>query len=538
MKKFEDILVQCIEDVKANRSSLEECLDRYPHLRDRLEPLLTIALDIRETPDVKPSPFFKIKARVWLMDEISRRSAVRRWPWSRYISQPKPMLLRNRFSTAGVIMAIVLAISAVGGGTAYASQSSLPGDTLYRVKLATEEMRMALPGDDLSKAERALTLAERRVEEMEALASESSADDLARAAEAYCDAMDRVRARLKRAADGGLSTVNLTARIAEATARHLYVLDAVFDNAPDEAKPAIERARDVSQAAHFRALQVLTDEHPGKATEINLAAMEGRLSRALAAAQEQNAGEVANALKQFEEMSRFGLEIAYSARQLGADEQVIVGELVAEATSRHLSVLDEVADRAPDAALQALIRARQESMNRHREGLLAMCEHDPAGATEINLNAMSGRLEKAKAEADNAESVEIALEQFEMMADFGEAISRIAHDVGSDGDLVEELIAQATLIHVDVLAEVWDKVPEQARDVVERAMARALIRHENRVRAMEQRGIALPDHAAVPAHMRERIDERIRVQKMWDEREAALSPGISGFAGGCPGCRR
>jgi len=537
LKKFEDILVQCIEDVKANRSSLEDCLDRYPHLRDRLDPLLTIALDICEIPDVKPSPSFKIRARVRLMDEISRRSAVRRWPWSRYHNQPKPTLLRRRFSMVGVVIAIVLTLSAAGG-TAYASQGSLPGDTLYPVKLATEQVRMALPGDDLSKAERALTLAERRVEEMEALASRSSADDLARAAEAYCDAMDRVRARLKRAADGGLITANVTARIAEATARHLYVIDAVFDNAPDEAKPAVERARNVSQAGHFRALQVLADEHPGKATEINLAAMEGRLSRALAAAQETNAGEVENALRQFEEMSQFGLEIANAAWQQGAGEEAVVGELVAGATLRHLSVLDVLADQAPDAALQALIRARQESMNRHREGLLAMCEHDPARATEINLTAMSGRLERAKAEADNTESVEIALQQFEMMADFGEAISRIAHDVGSDEDLVEELIAQTTLIHVDVLAEVWEKVHEQARDAIEGAMARALIRHETRVRAMEQRGIALPDHAGVPAHMRERVDERIREQKMWEEREAALSPGIPGFAGGCPGCRR
>jgi len=53
--KIEDILAQCIEDIKAGKSSVADCLDKYPALRKQLEPLLKIALEIREPPDVKPS---------------------------------------------------------------------------------------------------------------------------------------------------------------------------------------------------------------------------------------------------------------------------------------------------------------------------------------------------------------------------------------------------------------------------------------------------------------------------------------------------
>jgi len=63
LNKFEDILVQCIEDIKAGRSSIEECLDRYPSFRERLEPLLRIAVGIREMPDVRPSTAFRVRAR-------------------------------------------------------------------------------------------------------------------------------------------------------------------------------------------------------------------------------------------------------------------------------------------------------------------------------------------------------------------------------------------------------------------------------------------------------------------------------------------
>jgi len=118
LKKFEDILAQCIEDIKAGRASIEDCLDRYPSMREQLEPLLRIALEIREPPDVKPSSSFKVKARVQLMDQIHGRQAVTKWPWSRYNSQMKPIPYIRRFSMARVIVAAVaisLAVLAVLG---------------------------------------------------------------------------------------------------------------------------------------------------------------------------------------------------------------------------------------------------------------------------------------------------------------------------------------------------------------------------------------------------------------------------------------
>ncbi|MBE9514917.1 MAG: hypothetical protein IMY79_02120, partial [Chloroflexi bacterium] len=91
MNRFEDILVQCIDDIKAGRSSIEDCLSRYPSLREQLEPLLRIALEIHETPDVKPSPAFKIKARVQLMEQIHDRQAVTKRVLARYGSPMKPI---------------------------------------------------------------------------------------------------------------------------------------------------------------------------------------------------------------------------------------------------------------------------------------------------------------------------------------------------------------------------------------------------------------------------------------------------------------
>ena len=48
VKRFEDIFVKHIEDIEAGKSSIEDCLDKYPSMREQLEPLLRINLAIRK----------------------------------------------------------------------------------------------------------------------------------------------------------------------------------------------------------------------------------------------------------------------------------------------------------------------------------------------------------------------------------------------------------------------------------------------------------------------------------------------------------
>jgi len=418
LKKFEDILVQCIEDIKAGRRSIEDCLDKYPSVRGQLEPLLKIALVIPEPRDVKPSSAFKLKARVWLMDQIHGRQAVKKGSWLRHEGQTKPVLYIKRFSTsmAGVILAVVLAVSALGVGTTYASQSSLPGDTLYPLKLAAEQVGMVLSPDGAARVERALSFANKRMREMEALARKGRSQDLQLAVEQYTYALNMTLSMIEQAADRGLATENITALVAEATARHLLALDEVWDMVPEEAKAAITHARNVSETGRENALAALARNNTVRATELNLAAMEGRLNR---------------------------------------------------------------------------VRAR----------------------------------------VQNAEAVQIALQQFEAMGELGEEISRIAQETGLKTTDVEELIAEAIARHLEVLAEVYDEVPEAARPAIERTMATLMMRHQNRVQALEQQGVGAPLAPVIPERIRERIEDRIREQKQQGVPDGTTLPGQGVLAG-------
>jgi hypothetical protein len=318
-------------------------------------------------------------------------------------------------SMAGVILAIVLALSAVGAGMAYASQASLPGDTLYTVKLGGEEFAMILVRDDVARAGRALSFADRRVEEMKTLAEKGRSQDLDLAAEKYGYAINMTLAEIEQAQTAGLGTGDVTVLVAEATSRHFLVLDEVWDMVPDQARTAIAHARNVSQTGYFNALA-------------------------------------------------------------------------------------------------------------------AWASSNTVGATDMNIAAMEGRLNRVRARVGDLAAVGIALQQFEAMSDFGEEISQIAHEVGLNVTEVEELIAEATSRHLEVLAEVYDKIPEQAQPAIEGVMSRMMIRHQRRVQELEQTGAWVPPSPTIPESIQERLQERMQEQEGLQEQQQ--EPQMEGTPGG------
>jgi hypothetical protein len=155
-----------------------------------------------------------------------------------------------------VILAVVLSLSGVGG-TAYAAQDSLPGDALYPAKLRAEGLTMMLQGDDVSRVERALNFADKRVREMVALTEEGRPEDLDLAVEKYCYTLNVTLARMEEALNKGRSVAgNIASLIANTMAQHLSTLDVLSAMVPDEAKPAIERAMVEALKCYQRAIQV------------------------------------------------------------------------------------------------------------------------------------------------------------------------------------------------------------------------------------------------------------------------------------------
>ncbi len=137
----------------------------------------------------------------------------------------------------------------------------------------------------------------------------------------------------------------------------------------------------------------------------------------------------------------------------------------------------------------------------------------------MNIAAMEGRLNRIRARVGDVTAVEIALQQFEAMSEFGEEISRIAHQAGLNVTHVEELVAEATSRHLEVLAEVYDQVSEHARPAIESVMSRMMMRHQRRVQELEQWGANVPPSPAIPESIQERLQERMQEQEGLQEQQ-------------------
>lgn len=163
----EEILADCLEEILNGRGTVEQSIAQYPELRDELSALLKVA-DILKSEEVVPAPEFKQRARRHLLEvmQTSREHAQRQ---PRNVPERFSGLLRVRairLSPIALVVISVLLIVIAAGGTAYASRSSLPGDTLYPVKRGLEKLQLALALSPEAKASEHLELAQRRTDEV------------------------------------------------------------------------------------------------------------------------------------------------------------------------------------------------------------------------------------------------------------------------------------------------------------------------------------------------------------------------------------
>ncbi|HEY5668084.1 MAG TPA: hypothetical protein VIR03_02850 [Candidatus Saccharimonadales bacterium] len=79
---------------------------------------------------------------------------------------------RLRLTKRTIIISSVAAVLLLSGGTVWAAQGSLPGQPLYSVKLASEQVRLALSFTSGMEQSTRASIAQRRLEEIKSLLSE------------------------------------------------------------------------------------------------------------------------------------------------------------------------------------------------------------------------------------------------------------------------------------------------------------------------------------------------------------------------------
>lgn len=193
-----------------------------PRNNNSLEQTLASLKDMQE---VNPDSGFKANARIRLLNRIASQQIG---------TKPTAFLAKPfQFALAGLLIFLVGGI-----GTVFAAQSSLPSDTLYPVKTASEQTLLAVSPPSY-KGRVALMIADRRADEVKKLNNLGKNALLPNAVTKYEQSIKQIQEvdRLpQEVIDQHLST-------------HQQVLQEVLQKVPSQAKPAIENAIKASDNA-------------------------------------------------------------------------------------------------------------------------------------------------------------------------------------------------------------------------------------------------------------------------------------------------
>lgn len=191
------------------------------------------------------------------------------------------------------------------------------------------------------------------------------------------------------------------------------------------------------------------------------------------------------AIKLFEEQFKSAQEKAQESGKFDVTAKVT------EAAIKHISVLDEVIDRVPRQAKDALRATKERSLDGQIEALRALAKQDPqrmigvfVKATERRLRAVQAKAERGSEDEEKADEAAVALEEYDKYTQFGQEISSIARSTRTVDTTVQDLVKKATSHHIQVLEDVRRKLPPQAQDKLQRALDNA--------RRVQGLGLAIP----------------------------------------------
>jgi hypothetical protein len=231
----------------------------------------------------------------------------------------------------------------------YASVETLPGDTLYSVKIGAEQARKLLAIDDIVRIELELKSADERLAEIEALVDKDT-ENITLAVKGYemniMTATDKAESSNRDVSTEGMEAVAMT------TLKHISMLDGINDDINADGKEPVMQAEEIAFRAQFQIQRSLAEKEPLRATEMNIVAMQNRLNRAGGKADEGESEEAERALKQFVEMFKFGEEISEIAKGYGHDTAAI-NALNTQARSAQLEIISTMSGKVSEEILSS-----------------------------------------------------------------------------------------------------------------------------------------------------------------------------------------
>lgn len=253
------ILEERLDSVLSGKTSLDEALNDYPQYEQELRRDLEAALWLRSgQTSVQSRPGYLSASKKRVMSRIKAEAASR--PVTRS-AQARPVLPRMRLARVFAAALVVIFVFFAGAGAVVsAAQTALPGEQLYPVKLVSENAAVSLSSSDARKVELRTSFAGRRLAEAETMIVQGEIALAQQAVAVYelevqqavriVQAIDNLRPEEKKAA---------ATRLADELVTHTDHLEVLAQTAPEEMRPALAGAINVSTSGAATAGDALED---------------------------------------------------------------------------------------------------------------------------------------------------------------------------------------------------------------------------------------------------------------------------------------
>ena len=171
-KDLESVLDICLSLIDEQGLSLEECLKRFPQYQEELQRLMPAALRLRSgralvaSDELRGSLDARLKGLRNIRRQTFRGTLVTNIAALRSIfrrQNPKPQ--RTAWMIPALISFLVVAVLSMSGLVASADAAG-PGDFLFGLDTAIEDVRLSLTRDEGKKAELRLEFATERLGEL------------------------------------------------------------------------------------------------------------------------------------------------------------------------------------------------------------------------------------------------------------------------------------------------------------------------------------------------------------------------------------
>ncbi|MCJ7667324.1 MAG: DUF5667 domain-containing protein, partial [Anaerolineae bacterium] len=223
---------------------------------EEIEPLLEVASRMEEISTPPREAFVEDLERRLVEKARALQRARRRSLWDRFLI---PIFSPGRARRWAAVLAVILALVLASAGTAIAAQGSMPGDPLYPVKRVTERLGLLVVRDLPGKTHLRLEFTRRRAEEIEALYDRGQDVEEGILVELAAETEETLE-EIEVAPEGNRE--RLFEKLVDLTERQQEVLQRVYDRVPEQAKPALLRALEVSRRGHERATEAIQQGRP------------------------------------------------------------------------------------------------------------------------------------------------------------------------------------------------------------------------------------------------------------------------------------